>query len=38
MKLELEKVIIGKTEDENENSNCLLDKLYLFKIYKNEWQ
>lgn len=34
MKLELEKVTIGNTEDENENSNCSFDKLYLLKIYK----
>lgn len=38
MKLELEKVTIENTEDENKNSNCLFDKLYLLKIYKNEWQ
>lgn len=38
MKLELEKVTTGNTEDENENSNCSFDKLYLLKIYKNEWQ
>lgn len=38
MKLEQENVTIGNTEDENENSNCLFDKLYLLKIYKNKWQ
>lgn len=31
MKLEQENVTIGNTEDENETSNCLFDKLYLLK-------
>lgn len=34
-KLGLEKVNIGNTEDENENSKCLLDKLYSYLRFTN---